>query len=243
MSLEEIIIKIGKNQYLSHEENDYLFSLIDVMSSKEQKRIIKDILFKGNKGIVYKELRFYAKDSEYYDLLQEAFVTLLNAIEDYDYKTMKSFYAYTKKCIFFNTIQYLNSKKRLITIPRDFFRKHTDETERENMIKMYDPLSLNQIMEEAEDSHIKLEEILRSKTDIEDEVVSQSIKCLLVKAINHLSEVEQYVLIHRFGLYNTPVLTLQEIADNLKSTVGKIKYIETTAIEKLRNEKEIKFLK
>lgn len=243
MSLEEIIIKIGNNHCLSHEENDYLFHLIDVMESQEQKRIIKDILFKGNKGIVYTELRFYANDSEYDDLLQEAFITLLRAIEDYDYKTMKSFYAYAKKCILYNIIQYLNQKKRLIAIPRDFFRRHTDSNERESLLKIYEPLSLNQMLDETESNNIKLEDVLQSEINIENDIVNCSIKYLLIKVISQLSDVEQYVLIHRFGLYNAPILTLKEIAENLNSTIGKVKHIETKAIEKLRNEQEIKFLK
>lgn len=243
MSLEEIIAKIDKNSYLSNKENDYLFQLIDTMNSVEQKQIIKDILFRGNTGIVFHELRYYKKDSEYDDLRQEAFIALLKAIENYDYKTMKSFYSYAKKCILYTIIQYLNYKKRLIAIPRDFFRKHPDITEREELIKMFEPLSLNQIIDETKNDCDELQTALRSETDIEREVLKHSIKELIIESLNHLSETEQYVLIHRFGLYDHPILTLQEIADTLNSTIGKINYIETSAIKKLANLSEIKNLK
>jgi RNA polymerase primary sigma factor len=62
------------------------------------------------------------------------------------------------------------------------------------------------------------------------------------KAFQHLSEIEQRVIIQRFGLFNQTKLSLHEIGEKNNLTRERIRQIEAKALRKLRSADAVKDL-
>ena len=62
------------------------------------------------------------------------------------------------------------------------------------------------------------------------------------KAFNHLTKIEQSVIIERFGLFNMDKLSLHQIGEKHNLTRERIRQIEAKALRKLRTADAIKDL-
>lgn len=62
------------------------------------------------------------------------------------------------------------------------------------------------------------------------------------KAFNHLTKIEQQVIIERFGLFNQDKLSLHELGAKHNLTRERIRQIESKALRKLRTADAVKDL-
>ncbi len=85
--LKTIIKKINEKKGFSREDNEYLFKMLENADEEEEKREIKELLVRGNKGLAViamnrMSIPRYMRE----DILQEALIGLFNAVETYDSK-------------------------------------------------------------------------------------------------------------------------------------------------------------
>ena len=71
----------------------------------------------------------------------------------------------------------------------------------------------------------------------EDELIIKEKNDVLYSCVSELSDVEQYILIHVYGLAGYPRLSHKDIAKRLNLTLSKVKTIQSRAIAKLKKSK------
>lgn len=89
-----------------------------------------------------------------------------------------------------------------------------------------------------------LEDVISSDLDVQTEIENKEINSILYEAIKQLSGVEQYVLIHCFGLFGHKKQKQKDIAKDLDTCKNYISSIKGRAIKKLGgllNEKQVKY--
>ena len=73
---------------------------------------------------------------------------------------------------------------------------------------------------------------------VSDSILAEEVNNLLTKA--GLKEKEKLILTHRYGLNGVPIMTLEEIGQQLNITRERVRQIEARAIKRLRNSRYIK---
>ena len=73
---------------------------------------------------------------------------------------------------------------------------------------------------------------------VSDSILAEEVNNLLTKT--GLNEREKLVLTHRYGLNGVPIMTLEEIGQQLNITRERVRQIESRAIKRLRNSRYIK---
>lgn len=73
---------------------------------------------------------------------------------------------------------------------------------------------------------------------VSDSILAEEVNNLLTKA--GLKEKEKLILAHRYGLNGVPIMTLEELGQQLNITRERVRQIEARAIKRLRNSRYIK---
>lgn len=99
-------------------------------------------------------------------------------------------------------------------------------------------ISFNFILSQDKNgNNLELEETIAKEDDgkkaLEELVVENDNKEILMKCIKELTEKEQYILIHRYGLNNCSRLTQREIAEQIGMSQANISKIEKNLLKKL----------
>jgi RNA polymerase primary sigma factor len=104
-----------------------------------------------------------------------------------------------------------------------------------NIIKAPKSLDLEYENEESDTGRTLKDTIEDTSSEKSDEVFFEKDKKeKMMKLVQKLKPKEQQVIIHRFGLDNDTILTLEEIGEKLKLTRERIRQIELIAIKKLK---------
>ena len=249
MTLETIIKKIGKNQYLTCQENDYLFKLRNTMVTSEQHHIINTIIVQGNIGFVKQVVSRYQNDPDYDDLIQEGCIYLMFAVSHYRMEKNTPFYHYATVVINNGIKQYRMKKKRLIPLPYSVIRglkvnssvKQTKER-CEIIIDQTTPMSLNQTITDELGVTMEWIEILADEVDIEEEILRMERKNIIRQCLSQLKERERNVVIERYGLYGGSPKSCRELGEKYHISERAVRKIEKRALEKLKNLSAIKNL-
>lgn len=207
--------------------------------------------------------RYSGKGMPLMDLIQEGNLGLIRAVEKFDHKKGVKFSTYAAWWIIQNISRALIEKSKLIKIPHYLVEKRTKIFELRNKIieeTGTEPLP-ELIAEELEINPDGVREILYSNSSVhsldlpistedsathadfiqdedatsQDEMIDrfQKIK-ILNESLNILDNREITVLKMRFGLDNSKVYTLDEIGIKFDLTRERIRQIEKTAINKIR---------
>jgi len=119
-----------------------------------------------------------------------------------------------------------------------FFDISTDEIKELRKYEMLaNTTSLNApIKTDNDDSDISMIDLIPSDLPSPHEIVERAvIDDALLQAVSRLSEREQYVLSHRYGLMGLDTQTLDQIGKRLGLTRERIRQIENKSLEKLQN--------
>jgi len=196
MKLEDVIKKIGNEGCLTAEENRYLFELREKAENEEQRNIYKQLLVLGNIGLVKCESnKYHLFRKAYDDILQEAFLALLQAIDGFDVKREIAFSSFACSVISNKLSNYIINMDRLIRIPRSVYDKS-----RKEHIEKYQTLVSNTIplsMQELDDESYFYEDM-----DLSDLVIKQESIKKLWSELNILPEKERAMICDRYGIYN-----------------------------------------
>lgn len=155
-------------------------------------------------GLIHHVLRKYRNREEYEDLVQEAAINLMRAVEKYD-PSVGTFSAYA-----LHWIQQVITKKHAES--KRHIRKANTEA-----ISLFTPISEEMcILDSLSDKHRHFTEIIEAKVFLED-------------LLSTLSTQEQRILMLR-----AQGLLLREISQTMGVTLQRIQQIEKEAIQKLR---------
>ena len=268
------------NIYVKEEENlkDYLkrIASIPVLSSKEEKELAKRIK-KGDvdakKQLISANLRLAAtvaskiKNSNmaFSDLLQEANMGLMVAVDKYDYTLGFKFSTYATWWIKQSVLKAISEQSGCVKVPvyvQEIVGKYSKmKSKLENELQMN--LSVKDMAERMNISPDKLEEYLNAfKSNMSlDEKISQeenksavlmdliadenanatakaeyeSLKRAVAEAMSVLKEREKNVVMLRFGLEDDQKRTLDEIGKMFGITKECVRQTEIRALKRLRN--------
>lgn len=177
----------------------------------------KEIIAEENYALIFFAANLYSSTGIHQDeLISIALVGYAKALNAYDTDKAAKFSTFAMNCIRNEILFFLRKEK-----------KH-----------MKNNISMNTIL--ATDSignSICLEDIVHNSKgngNLEDSVVlSESVE-ILGEILKDLEKNERYVIINRFGLYDTKIKTQKEIADTIGMSQANVSKIEKGVLMKLR---------
>lgn len=202
------------------------------------------------------------------DLVNEGNMGLLIAVDKFDHTLGYHFISYAVWWIKQSILKAISEKSRMIRVPmnrtNELFKiakfvheyvKTFSKKPTEAEIEVHLKIPRNEITRILNFSagHTSIEELVENKhfekTDIPDErftpeqkIVNNSLYHGLVEILNLLSEREQYIITHRFGLFGQDSLSLSKIGNLLGVTKERVRQLEKNAlatIKKIANQKQM----
>lgn len=175
----------------------------------------KNILIERNLRLVahiVKKYPFSPEETE--DLISIGTIGLIKAISTFNTEKNCRLATYAARCIDNELLMFFRNRK-----------KHAKN------VSLYEPIGTDK-----EGNEISIMEVFISdEADIFDQItLNEDTKNLYSLLSKVLSEREKYVICMRYGLYNKPPLTQQEIADTLGISRSYVSRIEKNALKKLK---------
>lgn len=284
IEINETVDEFLEDDYLGDDIEIYLkdISSKKVLTSQEEKELFKRYqngdmdakreLIECNLKLAYAfAKRQYCmrqgKGLSLQDLIQEANLGILRALEKFDPEMGCKFSTYAVNWIRQKMIRARMDKERIVRIPVYLHNGLATYLEKVNQLEkelekepttdeiaeklniplkkvmhyhelMLDNLSLNSYVDDENDKEIE-EFLVHSDNEVEDCIFDLQLKEDIQTAfeIANLNPRERLVLELRFGLNNNKILTLQAIADKCGITRERIRQIEARALNKIRASK------
>jgi RNA polymerase primary sigma factor len=259
-SLNLYFQRVKKIALLTPEEEKDL--IIKAKAGSEE--AFKKIIIANQKLVVKEALKYYFKEDNFLDLVNEGNKGLIEALKRFDPARENRFYTYAlwwvrseirrylsknQKIISFPDIfynSYLNFKKEYFKMQKQLKRKPTEAelAERLNvpvkkvkvLLSVPDEIvSLDKSMDN--DHNTKLSTLLPDKTltDPQDIMIGVSTRTLIQEDVKELTDKEAEVIKMRYGFGEGEAMKLREIAKKLDMSPEGVRRIELKALKKLRN--------
>lgn len=258
MNISDYLKEISHYPLLTKEE-EIKYSL-EALDGIEEAR---DMLVVSNLRLVVSIAKKYTNlGIPLLDLVQEGNIGLIKAVQKFDPELDKRFSTYATFWIKQSILRHISSNRGLIRFPtyiydniskiNKFIQNYKTENSRtptcqeiseflgikeKNIEKYTDIFEHNfSSLEESYGENIDFHGIITSEENFEEELIDRDKNDKLMNYLNVLTPNEKSVIISRYGLFNSNILTLGEIGDNLKLTRERIRQIQLKAIWKLKNE-------
>ena len=248
---------------------------IAILTPEEEKELIlkvkqgdekafKKIIIANQKLVVKEALKYYFKEDNFLDLVNEGNKGLIEALKRFDPARENRFYTYAlwwvrseirrylsknQKIISFPDIfynNYLNFKKEYFRMQKELKRKPTEEELAKRLgipakkvqVLLSVPDEIVSLDKSMDDNHnTKLSTLLQDKSseDPQEIMIGVSTRKLIREDVAELTEKEAEVIGLRYGFGDEDPMKLREIAKNLKMSPEGVRRIELKALKKLRN--------
>jgi RNA polymerase primary sigma factor len=268
MSLDKYLHEIGKIELLTPEIEVELAKRIKIGDRQAFEALIKSNL----RFVVSVSKQYQNQGLSLSDLINEGNLGLIKAAERFDETRGFKFISYAVWWIRQSVLQALAEQARIVRLPLNkigsiskinrTFSKLEQQYQREptseevasaldlNPVVIEDSLNLSgmQISMDAplrEDEDNTLYDVMLNDNSpsADNELMMNSLRKEIERSLSTLSEREAFVLRYFFGLHGLPILTLEEIGENLNLTRERVRQIKEKAIKKLKNKYRNQLLK
>jgi RNA polymerase primary sigma factor len=258
-SLNLYFQQVKKIAILTPEEEKELI----IKAKQGDEQAFKKIIVSNQKLVVKEALKYYFKEDNFLDLVNEGNKGLIEALKRFDPARENRFYTYAlwwvrseirrylsknQKIISFPDIfynNYLNFKKEYFKLQKQLKRKPTEEELAKRLeipakkvqVLLSVPDEIVSLDKSMDDNHnTKLSTLLQDKSssDPEDLMIGVSTRKLIREDVAELTEKEAEVIGLRYGFGEEEPMKLREIAKMLKMSPEGVRRIELKALKKLR---------
>lgn len=257
MQISEYLKDISHHSLLTKEE-EYQLSLMAI----EGDDYARERLITSNLRLVVSiAKRYFHLGMPLQDLIQEGNIGLIKAVEKFDPTMGKRFSTYATWWIKQSILRALTTTKGMMRYPAyvhdniskisRFIQEYKSRNEaipapeviaKELEFKIKDVRKyldlINQSFVSLEDSFndsVSLHNLIPDEFYFEDELFAEYEYIELVELINKLNSKEKKVIVHRYGLFDNAVLTLEQIGEEMNLTRERIRQIQLIALKKLRS--------
>jgi RNA polymerase primary sigma factor len=221
--------------------------------------------------VVANAKRYQGQGLPLLDLIQEGILGLIRAAEKFDWRRGYKFSTYATFWIRQAMQRALDTKGRTIRIPSDLAQRERkvarverelaatlgrEPTDREIAARAeIDPAELDQVREAAravtslerpvgEEGETELGQLLPSEeASPEEEVTVALADETLRRAVSHLPDAEREVVRLRYGINGDEATTIRGVSRRLGIPGREVEELETRALERLANEREVEALR
>lgn len=259
-SLSLYFQRVKKYPVLSAEEERELI----IKAKDGDEEAFKKLIIANQKLVVREALKYYFKENNFLDLINEGNKGLIEALKRFDINRENRFYTYALWWVRSEIRRYLSKYQNIISFPDIFYNDYLNfkktyfimtkelkrrPTEEELAIKLDMPLKKIKVMLSVPDEIISLDKSVdndqsqnlstmlpdNTAEDPQNVLIGLSIKNLVREDIEELTEKEAKVIKMRYGFKGQEAMKLREIAKKMEMSPEGIRRIELKALKKLRN--------
>ena len=262
---------IGKFKLLKRQDELELGKLIKVGKKKDANIAMKKLIQSNLRLVVSIAKKYVGHGLLFMDLVQEGSLGLIKAAEKFDYTKGFKFSTYATWWIKQSIVRAIANNSRTIRVPvymadkiRQLkkiivditFSTGKEPTNEELSIILNLPVKkIKSIKKAMIQPPLSLDVPIAEDLCLEDYIADEAYKgpekvvekaCLLKDIENcfkFLSERERNILIGRFGLNGEKIKTLEELGQQYGFSKERIRQLETSILQKIKNNKDTKHLK
>lgn len=248
---------------------------ISILNAEEEKELIikaKDgdekafqkIIVANQKLVVKEALKYYFKEDNFLDLVNEGNKGLIEALKRFDPARENRFYTYALWWVRSEIRRYLSKNQKIISFPDIFYNNYLNfkkvyfamnkklgrrPTEKELAKELDIPIKKVKVLlsvpdeiisldkSNVNDDHPSLSALLPDKSSIDpqEQLIWGSTRDLVLKDVDELTEKEAQVIKLRYGFADSDNMKLREIAKKLDMSPEGVRRIELKALKKLRD--------
>lgn len=262
MQIAEYLKDISNHSLLTREEECEL-SMLALSGDKNA----RDKLITSNLRLVVSiAKRYFHLGMPLPDLIQEGNIGLIKAVEKFDPTMGKRFSTYATWWIKQSILRALTTTKGMMRFPAyvhdniskisKFIQEYKSVNEQvpsaeiiaealdfkiKDIRKYLDLINQSYLsLEDTYSENMSLHNLIPDEFYFEDELFMECEYSELRELLNKLNSKEKQVLVHRYGLFDNTVLTLEQIGEEMNLTRERIRQIQIIALKKLRTKaKEI----
>ena len=261
--LQMYLKEIGRKKMLTKKEEIELGRIIQEGKS-EEKEIAKEKLVQANLRLVVSIAKKYIGQGVLFmDLVQEGSLGLIKAAEKYDYRKNFKFSTYATWWIKQTIIRAISNHSRTIRIPvhmlekirrykkacSDIMTSSSSDNDIDNLSKItgLDTKKLEEVKNALKKEPVSLDTLVTEDLCIQDYIEDTTYTSPenstqnklqhkdVIKLIGILDKREQEIIKRRFGIGNEEPKTLEQIGNIMGFSKERIRQIENSALQKLRN--------